>query len=309
VRASVIVPTYKRPQSLDRCLDALERQQQTPAEIIVVADRADADSQAVVRSRDHSVRLVLVSRPGVVGQMNAGAAASSGDVVALTDDDSAPHRDWLARILATYASDPQIGAVGGRDWIYREGGRLIDGSEPVVGTVDWLGRATGNHHLGVGPARDVDILKGVNLSVRGELLRELGFDERLVGVSTQDHWELSLCLAVRRRGLRIVYDPSIAVDHFPAPRVNDSRLFNDSELRDSVHNYTLAMLEHLPGWRQPLHLLWRFAVGTGSNPGLLQVARLAPNGPRSAWSSFVATQEGQLRALRTYRRCARAQTI
>ncbi len=301
MRASVIVPTYKRPQSLGRCLDALERQTRAPEEIIVVADRADTASHDVVRSRAAPVRLVLVQRPGVVAKMNAGAQASGGDVVALTDDDAEPHADWLARTMAIYASDPQIAAVGGRDLIYLEDG-LIEGSARVVGAVDALGRTSGNHHLGFGPARDVEILKGVSLSVRGELLREVGFDERLLGVGTQNHWELSLCLTLRRMGGRVVYDPAITVDHRPAPRIDDSRSFNPEELRDAAHNHALALLEYLPPWRRRLHLVWAVAVGTSSSPGVVQLVRLAPRGPRSAWRSFLAAQSGWIAGLRTYRR-------
>ena len=243
---SVVVPTYRRPQSLACCLDALDRQTRLADETIVVVRGDDAAGQEVVRARSRAVRLVLVQRPGVVAAMNAGLEASSGDVIALTDDDSAPHADWLARIAAMFASDSRIAAVGGRDWVYSyRTGRLIEGSEPVVGTIGWFGRVTGNHHVGVGQARDVDVLKGVNLSVRGELLRQVRFDERLRGVGTEHHWELALCLELRRRGWRIVYDPAIAVDHYIQPRVDDSRQFDSLELRDSTHNETVAVLEYL----------------------------------------------------------------
>jgi glycosyltransferase involved in cell wall biosynthesis len=255
VRISVVVPTYRRPASLARCLDALDRQERPADETIVVVRDEDGASQELLRERPKAPEIVVVARPGVVAAMNAGIAASNGDVVALTDDDSAPHRDWLRRIEAAYEGDPQIAAVGGRDWLYKQG-VLWQGSARKVGVVSRFGRVTGNHHLGVGPARDVDVLKGVNLSVRGEALRELRIDERLLGVGTEHHWELSLCLALRRRGFRIVYDPAIAVDHHPQPRVDDSRKFNARELRDATHNDTLAVLEHLPASQRLLYLAW-----------------------------------------------------
>jgi hypothetical protein len=224
--------------------------------------------------------------------MNAGLHASTGDVVALTDDDSEPRPDWLSRIVAVYESDSQVAATGGRDWVHTAEGGLVDGSARVVGVIDWLGRVTGNHHLGVGPARDVDVLKGVNLSVRGDLLREIGFDERLIGVGTEHHWELSLCLTLRRAGLRIVYDPRIAVDHHPQPRIGDSRTFNARELRDAAHNQTLAVLRYLPPLRRPLFLAWGFAIGTGSCRGLAQMIRQLPSRGRESWSLFLGSQSG-----------------
>jgi glycosyltransferase involved in cell wall biosynthesis len=307
MRVSVIVPTYRRPESLARCLDALDRQERPAEEILVVVRGDDSASEEVVRSRAPAARLVPVERPGVVAAMNAGLDASSGDVVALTDDDAAPHPDWLERILDAYAGEVRIAAVGGRDWVtsYKTG-RLIDGSEPVVGTVSWLGHVTGNHHAGVGRARDVDVLKGVNLSVRGKLLREIRFDERLRGVGTEHHWELALCLTLRRLGYRIVYDPAIAVDHYPQPRVNDSRMFNSRELRDAMHNETVAVLEHLPAWQRGVHLAWACLIGTRSTPGVAQLIRSLPARGAAAWPPFAGAQLGLVDGLRTYRRSRRA---
>lgn len=303
MRISVLVPTYKRADSLARCLDALVAQHTPAEEILVVVREEDLAGQAVVRSFQTPVGLVLVGRAGVIAAMNAGVEVSTGEIVALTDDDAAPQPDWLTRITAAYASDARIAAVGGRDWVYAKAG-LIDGAAHTVGTVNLVGRVTGNHHLGVGPPRDVDVLKGVNLSVRGELLRRIGFDQRLIGVGTEHHWELSLCLELRRRGLRVVYDPSIAVEHHPQPRVDDSRRFSARELHDSTHNETLAILEYLPAWRRPLFLTWAFAVGTGPKPGLAQLLR-AMTQRKLNWAQFIGAQSGLLLGLRSYLRSRR----
>jgi GT2 family glycosyltransferase len=297
MRVSVVIPTYRRPENLAACLDALEHQQLTPAETIVVVRSGDVASEAVVRSRARTVRLVLVERPGVVAAMNAGIAVSTGEIVALTDDDSEPHADWLGRMVATYESDSRVAAVGGRDVLYLHG-KLFEGSAHRVGVISWFGRVSGNHHIGVGAARDVDVLKGVNLSVRGDLLRAIRIDERMRGVGTEHHWELALCVALRRRGLRVVYDPAIAVDHHPQPRIDDSRRFSARELRDSRHNETIAVLEHLRAWQRPLFVAWAFAIGTGGAPGVANAIRLLPSrGGAGSWSQFWGAQTGLLTGL------------
>lgn len=301
MRVSVVVPTYRRPESLGRCLDALARQERPADEILVVVRPEDAAGQEVARTYAPPVQLVLVERAGVIAAMNAGVDASTGDVVALTDDDAAPHSDWLARIVTEYEDDPQLAAVGGRDWVYKQG-RLREGAKESVGTVNWFGRVTGNHHLGVGPPRDVDVLKGANLSVRGELLRQLRFDERLRGAGTEHHWELALCLTIRRRGLRIVYDPAISVDHHPQPRVDDSRMFSARELRDATHNETVAILEYLPAWRRPAYLAWGFAVGTSATPGVAQLLRSLGSARDFSWSLFYGAQAGLGAGLLTFLR-------
>jgi glycosyltransferase involved in cell wall biosynthesis len=80
--------------------------------------------------------------------MNAGMDAAGGDIIAFTDDDAAPHTDWLEGIEAHFLSDTNIGGVGGRDWVYH-GTQLEEGEREVVGQVQWFGRVIGEHHLGV----------------------------------------------------------------------------------------------------------------------------------------------------------------
>jgi glycosyltransferase involved in cell wall biosynthesis len=274
-------------------------------ETLVVVREEDAASQTVAVGRVRPVRVVTVRRPGVVAAMNAGIDASSGDVVALTDDDAAPHADWLARMLAVYEADAGVAAVGGRDWVHTKRGLLKDGSASTVGAVSWFGRVTGNHHLGVGGRRDVDALKGVNLSVRGELLRALRIDERLRGVGTEHHWELALCLAIRGGGMRIVYDPAIAVEHYPQPRVDDSRQFSAGELRDATFNETLALLAYLPAWGRAAYVAWAFAVGTSTTPGVAQALRLTHKRGGGVWRLFFGAQAGLAQGLGEFWRSRR----
>lgn len=305
MRVSVVIPTYRRPQVLSRCLEALAGQDRAPEEVIVVVRREDEASSHVIRRHGGLVRPVSIDvpsgSPGVVMALNAGVAASSGEIVCLTDDDAEPRADWIARIHETFVLDPRIGAVGGRDWVFQDGG-LEDGAELKVGTISWFGRTTGNHHLGVGPPRDVDVLKGVNLSVRGDLVREIGFDTRLRAVTTEHHWELALCLKLLRTGHRIVYDPAIAVDHRPQPRVAEDRERGERDVRDAAHNETLAMLEHLPPPGRAMHLAWATAVGTRAAPGFASSIRRLIN-REGGWLTLLrGNLSGRLQAVVTYLR-------
>jgi glycosyltransferase involved in cell wall biosynthesis len=309
----VVVPTYHRPDALTRCLDALARQEMPADEVVVVARVDDEASIACVEERgDERVRLAKVEvppgRPGFVVALNAGIATTSGDLVCLTDDDAEPWPDWLARVAETFASDPSIGAVGGRDWVY-QGDRLDGEDEEVVGTVAWWGRVVGRHHVGVGPARDVAILKGVNLCARGDLLRAVGFDTRLLGVNTEHHSELGLCLALGRTGYRIVYDPAIAVDHRPAPRAAEARGFGPRQVRDSSHNETLALLEHLSPAGKGAHLAWSLAIGSRGAPGLAQAARSLVGEGDAGLAVLKANLEGRRLAIGTYLRSRRSDPV
>lgn len=303
MRVSVIVPTYRRPDSLSRCLDALIGQDRQPHEIIVVARRTDEASWRCIYGRtDEQIRPLAIDlptgQPGVVAALNAAVDATLGDVVCITDDDAEPHPDWISRIVTALSADASIAAVGGRDWIY-ENRELLDGAESTVGIIRPWGRIVGGHHLGVGPARDVAVLKGVNLGVRGDLIREVRIDTRLRGSTTEHHWELSLCLSLLRKGFRIVYDPAIAVDHQAQPRVDEARNFGARQVRDAAHNETLAVLENLSPAERVVHLLWTTVIGSRSTPGLAQAVRRVGTG-RSEPRLLLANIAGRALAVLTY---------
>jgi GT2 family glycosyltransferase len=310
VRISVIVPTYRRAPSLRRCLEALGRQRLPAAEILVVARPEDRATHELVEQSFRAIaRVVPVAvppgRPGFVAALNAGIDAATGELIAFTDDDAEPHPDWIERLVSTFSSDPQIGAVGGRDWLY-VGERLQDGAKTVVGRLSWFGRLTGNHHLGVGDARDVDILKGVNLTVRAGLARQIRFDTRLRGVGTEHHSELGMCFTVRRLGYRVVYDPAIAVEHHTQPRVEGQReLQGPLHARNAAHNETLAVMEHLPRWRQPVYIAWMTAVGTRIAPGLAQTLRFLIKSRDPRLALLRGAQAGRLQGVHTYLRSKR----
>ena len=65
------------------------------------------------------LQIVTVTKSGVVQALNTGLRVVNGDLVSITDDDAAPHPDWLEKITAHFAKDSSIGAVGGRDWVHR----------------------------------------------------------------------------------------------------------------------------------------------------------------------------------------------
>lgn len=298
---SVLVPTYRRPQDLRRCLAALAAQTRQAEEVIVIVRDTDAETHAFLADCPPALpglRVVPVCAAGVLAAMTAGLAASAGDIIALTDDDTAPFPDWLARIEACFNAHPEVGGVGGRDWQAND-----HRSREIVGKIQWHGRVIGNHHLGVGGPREVDILKGANCAYRAAPLQEIGFETRLRGDGAQVHWELALGLAMRRAGWTLIYDPAIALDHFIARRFDDDAnhrgYFSASGLANSVYNETLILLTFLPPLRRTAFLLWAFAVGTWGEPGLLQVPRLLARRDKHVWNRLRATCSGRLMAART----------
>lgn len=300
---SVIVASYRRPDQLVECLDGLAAQIRAPAEVIVVAHISDRPNAAYVDERAAvwaELRGVIVEQTGTVAAYNTGLGAARHELVAFIDDDAVPEPDWIERLVAIFAQDQGIAAVGGRDVIE---GHVLEPGSADVGRLQWFGRMIGNHHRGVGVQRDVDILKGVNMAFRRAEVIEHGFDRRLRGRFTQMNSELSICLPLRRRGLRIVYDPSIVVRHYGAARpAGDHRDQFDGELTaDAVHNETLQVLDYFGPAQRGVFAIWASLVGTSYAPGLLAFMRDLVCRRPHALHRLLAGQRGRVAGWRTHR--------
>lgn len=91
---SVVIPTCGRPELLQRCLAALERQTLAPGsfEIVVVDDSS--------------------KRRGPAAARNEGLRRARAEIVAFTDDDTLPGATWLENGLK--ALTPELDVVTGR---------------------------------------------------------------------------------------------------------------------------------------------------------------------------------------------------
>jgi GT2 family glycosyltransferase len=115
VAASVVIPTYKRPELLARCLAALAEQDVCAQwEVIVVDDEPSEATRAVVENKAFPVLLRYIpnsGRRGPAAARNVGWRAARGRIIAFTDDDCIPDAGWLSAGLAAMASEV-VGATG-----------------------------------------------------------------------------------------------------------------------------------------------------------------------------------------------------
>lgn len=287
---AVVVPSYRRPALLERCLDGLLRQRQAPTEIAVAYRPEDKETAGVIAGTRDIVG-VPVERAGTVAAMIAGVRGTSSEIVAFTDDDAVPREDWIERLLERFA-DSSVGAVGGRDVVHGNG--LPTTSATRVGEITLFGKLIGNHHLGTGIAREVDVLKAVNMAFRREALT---LPDGLRGEQTQPHFELAASLWAAQAGWRLLYDPSILVDHYPGPRfdAHDRLDRGPSAARDTAYNLVASLLAARPqlAWRRSLYGL---LVGDRAAPGLIRGAAAMLRREPEVVRSLVPALAGQTEA-------------
>ncbi len=309
MKISVLVPTYRRSKDLARCIEALKQQSNLADEVLVVVRDMDDETHRFLSGfavGNVLLKVVDVAVPGQVAALNAGLAIAVGDIIAITDDDAAPHPDWLERIAAHFLADGQVGGVGGKDWVYypgcQEPEQLASGKLLPVGKLQWFGRTIGNHHLGSGQPQEVDILKGANMSYRKTAIVDLCFNDRLKGTGAQVCNDMGFSLAVKSRGWKLLYDPKIAIDHFPAQRFDEDQrsAFNSIAQQNMAHNETVVILDYLPLVQKIVYLVWALIVGTRGVPGILQILRFLPTQKQLSVQRGFASFQGRIAGVNTW---------
>ncbi|MTH34542.1 glycosyltransferase [Paracoccus limosus] len=106
LRASVIVVSRHRRDSLERCLRTLEWQDH-PFELILVADPGALDLRP-----DLPIKRVGFDEANISAARNAGLAQAAGQVVLFIDDDALAEPGWVGALLAPFA-DPRVIAAAG----------------------------------------------------------------------------------------------------------------------------------------------------------------------------------------------------
>ncbi len=129
---SIIVPVYNSPDTLQRCLDALSKQNLPPdicTEIILVNDDThNKDLQLLCASYPNCTYICSDNNPNLARTMpfvwtrfplgpgaarNSGVSISKGDYLLFTDADCIPEKDWIVQLLKPMLADPAIAAIKG----------------------------------------------------------------------------------------------------------------------------------------------------------------------------------------------------
>jgi glycosyltransferase involved in cell wall biosynthesis len=225
---TVLVCTYNRAQVLPRALDAIDQLEAPPGkswELIVVDNASTDNTETIVKDfiarSKVSARYIREERQGHARAMNCGVAASHGEIIAHTDDDGLPERDWLLRIneaFEVHKAEIVFGPVRPK-WEFRPPKWY---SERFVGRFALLDY--GNVPFVVANAEQAFF--GVNHAVRKSLYsKQGGYREDLgpLGRTSRVGEDTEMFLRSLARGVRIVYEPTVVVYHFiPASRCRKS---------------------------------------------------------------------------------------
>ena len=215
---SIVIPVFNREDLTRQCLATLPPTLAGAGtgETIVV-DNGSRPETAAVLAEFPWVRVIRNERNlGFAAACNQGARAAHGRIVVHLNNDTVATPGWLEHLLAPLA-DPGVGITGAKllfpDGTLQHAGVVMrfsrlgtDGISPY----HLLAGQPGNHP-GSMMQRDFDIVTGACLAIPRELYLDVGgFDETF----WNGYEDVDLCLKVRARGLRVVYEPRALLTHF-----------------------------------------------------------------------------------------------
>lgn len=118
-RVDVIVPTFNGRELLGECLRALRRQQFASFAVTVVDDGSTDGTAEFVREQFPEIQVVnLTGNAGLARACNAGIAATSGEFVALLNNDTEPEPGWLKALVAALDGAPAAGSAATKLLLY-----------------------------------------------------------------------------------------------------------------------------------------------------------------------------------------------
>ena len=110
---SVIIPVYKNDVGLRLCLNALKEQTFKDFEVIVINNDIKSLTQEILNDFPTYI-FEQETYPSAYAARNKGITRAQGEILAFTDSDCLPEKNWLEYASKKIKDTPEIGFIGGR---------------------------------------------------------------------------------------------------------------------------------------------------------------------------------------------------
>jgi len=235
--ATVAICTRDRPDDLLRCLTSVDALDANGFDVVVVDSCSTRDDTRRVVERFPAVRYVRADRPGLDIARNLALFEARNEIVAFTDDDAAPDREWLRALQRGFANERTLCVTG-----LTLPAELDTEAQECFERTNGFGRGFRRRTFDgvlVDPFLVAGLGAGVNMALRRSVLDLVGpFDEALdAGTETRSGGDHDMFTRILAAGYCIAYEPSA---------LNWHRHRRDwSELRATVRGYGTGVYAYL----------------------------------------------------------------
>lgn len=210
---SIIIPVWNKVELTQQCLVALgPATEDVSFELIVVDNHSTDSTPQLLSSLGGDVRIITNDENlGFAKACNQGAAIATGEYLVFLNNDTIPLTGWLSALVDEVQTHPDVTVVGSK-LLYQ------DGTTQHAGVAIDRNNLTPYHiyngfaadHPAVNKRRELNAVTAACLLIRRSVFAELGgFDEGFLN----GFEDVDLCLRVREKQGRIVYQPRSVLYH------------------------------------------------------------------------------------------------
>lgn len=233
LQASVIIPTYKRPQFLlDTIASIMNQKIEGQFEIIAVDNFPDSELCKQVNDLNNKaggdpvIRYIAEPLVGLHFARHAGARSANAELIVFCDDDIFVKEDWLNSLLAPFKNS-EVVCVGGKNLPHWE-------TPPPP----WIRFVPQGYYSLLDYGDDQHIMKldewfnGCNFAIRKKILFDLGgfnpdgFGDRKL-IWHRGDGEYGLMKKIKAKDYQAVYAPGAVIEHrIPSERMKVEYIFH-----------------------------------------------------------------------------------
>jgi GT2 family glycosyltransferase/sugar lactone lactonase YvrE len=197
-RVSVVVCAYNAADTLEDCLSSLDALTYPDFEVILVND-GSTDATGEIARRHSRVRVIEVPNAGLSAARNVGLAEATGEIVAYTDADTRPDRDWLTFLVQPFLTSDVVGSGGPN---------VVPPDDPPI--AQCIARAPGGPTHVLLDDRIAEHVPGCNMAFRRDALLAIGGFNPIYLRAGDD---VDVCWRLQARGWKIGFAAAALVWH------------------------------------------------------------------------------------------------
>ena len=220
-QVSIIIPVYNQWNYTYFCLKSiLETCRQTTYEIIVGDDCSSDKTAELEKYAENVIHIRNPENLRFLRNCNNASKYARGKYLVFLNNDTVVMEGWLDSLVKLIESRDDVGMVGSK-FLYP------DGTLQEAGGIVWSNGDGLNYGRGNDPSdykynyvREVDYISGASILIPRSLWNEIGgFDPRYTPAYFEDS---DLAFEIRKRGLKVLYQPRSELVHFERTSSGDS---------------------------------------------------------------------------------------
>ncbi len=203
---SIVIPNWNGVYLMEKHLQHV--MDRTPGAEIIIADDVSSDGSVdyLKKNFPHVIVVSSKKRQGFAGNVNAGVARSTGEIVILLNTDVEPEKGFLQPLLSHF-DDPGVFAVGCLEKSWENGKAVLRGR----GIASWE-KGFYVHKRGEVDKKDTAWVSGGSGAFRRSIWNQLGGMDTIYNPF---YWEdIDLSYRARKAGWKIIFESESMVDHY-----------------------------------------------------------------------------------------------